>query len=61
MSGRWGASSGPEQKTLITTLPGLAGTKPGHLYFSRASSGLASGPGQLMFTFWPLRSDFYKQ
>lgn len=27
MSGRWGASSGPEQKTLITTLPGLAGDK----------------------------------
>lgn len=27
MSGRWGARSGPKQKTLITTLPGLAGDK----------------------------------
>lgn len=27
MSGRWRARSGREQKTLITTLPGLAGDK----------------------------------
>lgn len=55
MSGRWGASSGPEQETLITTLPGLAGDK------AWAPLLFPSVPGQLMFTFWPLRSDFYKQ